>query len=278
MSKDVYFFDTINAIKTYDSYIGSINSNFYHPYNCYFPLKNPIKNVKRITLKSVEMPLNLFTIRTENGVYKIGLTFSYSTYTNIYINFTVGVGSYTTASLLTNINSALSTALGSTYGSLSIVFTTLTVYSGVVCQITNNCTSLTIDSNTLTNNILGYTNRFNSTGSQALISNSPINVNAIDTCLYLQFPNLPNTNNNNNFCNFKLQLYNVYNGILNFNDSAEHQSLIFNNTPFILDKINVLVTDRLGQPLTGYYNWTFSLIIEYDEIPESKNYFLNFNN
>ena len=277
MSKDVYFFDTINAIKNYDSFIGSINNNFYHSYNCYFPLKNPIKNVKRITLKTVEMPLNLYTIRMENGVYKMGLTFSYSTYNNVYISFFVSVGNYTTATLLANINSQLSSTLGSTYGSLSIVFNTLNVYSGVCCQITNNCTSLTIDNNILTNNILGYTNRFNSISTQPLISNSPINVNAIDTCIYIQFPNLPNTNNNNNFYNFKLQLYNVYNGTLSFN--AEHQSLFFNNTPFILDKINILVTDRLGQPLTGYYNWTFSLIIEYDE-PTNNNkvHFLNFNN
>jgi hypothetical protein len=62
MPKDLYFFDTINAVKVYDSNIGALNGNFYHSYNVYFPLKTPLPNVRRITLKSVEMPLNLYTL------------------------------------------------------------------------------------------------------------------------------------------------------------------------------------------------------------------------
>ena len=58
MPKELYFFDTINAIKIYDNYTGSYNNNYYHTYNVYFPLKTPLQNVKRITLKSVEIPLN----------------------------------------------------------------------------------------------------------------------------------------------------------------------------------------------------------------------------
>jgi hypothetical protein len=39
MPKELYFFDTINAVKVYDSNIGALNGNFYHSYNIYFPLK-----------------------------------------------------------------------------------------------------------------------------------------------------------------------------------------------------------------------------------------------
>ena len=33
-------------------------------------------------------------------------------------------------------------------------------------------------------------------------------------------------------------------------------------TPYILNKFDIIVVDRLGEILTGYYNWTFSLIID----------------
>ena len=278
MPKELYFFDTINSIKIYDNNTGSYNSNYYHTYNLYFPLKQPLQNVKRITLKSVEMPLNLYTLRPENGSCKLGLTFTYSTWTNIYLQFDVNDGIYTTASsLITKINTAITgLANFASYTGLNITFGTITVFGTTVCSITNNCTSLTIDETPLTKYILGYTNRFKSTSSQALTANSPINLTNIDTCIYLQFPNLPNTNNTNLFAGFKLPTNNVANNTtLFYNDSEEHQSITFNNTSFILDKINIVVADRLNIPLTGYFNWTMSLIIEHDDNTQQS---LNYNN
>ena len=108
------------------------------------------------------------------------------------------------------------------------------IFGTTVCTIDNNYTSITIDETPLTKHILGYTNRFNATSSLTLTANSPINLNAIDTCLYLQFPNLPNMNNSNGFTGFKLPINNVGNNkILLINDSVEHQSIIFNNSTFI---------------------------------------------
>ena len=177
------------------------------------------------------------------------------------------------------LNNQLSSSL-TPYSGLSIVFSTLSTYIGTLCEITHNTTSLTLDNTPLTNYILGYNNNFTVNNGALLISTSPINLYGIDTCLYITFPNLPNTNNNNNFTGFKLQLSNIYNSILTINDYDEHQTLYFNNTPFILDKINVLVVDRLGFPTIGYNNWTMSLIIEFDDQIEQHNdiKFLNFNN
>jgi hypothetical protein len=279
MPKAIYFFDTVNATKNYDSLLGGTNGIYYHPYNVYFPLKTPLPNVRRITLKSVEMPLTLYTIRIENGTNKIGLTFTYSTFTNIYKSFTVSPGIYTVATLISTINSTLTSTLGPTYTGLSITFTQfVSTYNTTICSINHNCTTLTIDDTPLSNYILGYTNRFTSQSSFPLGGHSPININSVDTCIYLQIPNIPNTNNSNSFTGFKLPTNNTANNsTLFYNDSEEHQSIVFNSTPFILDKINVYITDRLGFPLTGYFHWTFSLIIEYDDTTEQRQ-FLDFNN
>jgi hypothetical protein len=292
MPKDFYYFDTINATKNYDSVLGGSNGIYNHPYNIYFPLKAPIRNLKRITLKSVEMPLNLYTTRIENNTNTIGLTFSYTslsgiTLSNKYINFLVPPAIYTQTSLLSTMNLTLSSYIN-TYnindlkvvsyvtssgvinyapGSLSMSFGTFqTTYNTTICQITHNCSSLAIDNTPLTNYILGYTNRFTTSSSIALTSNSPINVSGFDTCIYLTFPNIPNTNNNNNVTGFKLPTNNTANNsTLFYNDSFEHQSIEFNKTNYVLDKINVVICDRLGNPLMGYFNWTFSLIIETDD-------------
>ena len=289
MPKDFYYFDTINATKNYDSYYSGLNSN--HPYNIFFPLKAPIRNLKRITLKSVEMPLNLYSARIENGTTSMGLTFSYTSpsgviLSNKYINYLIQGGVYTPSSLVSVLNTSLSSFVN-TYnnndlkvvsyvtasgvinyvpGSLSInIGTAQSIFNTTICSITHNCTLITLDNTPLTNYILGYTNRFTTSSSIALTSNSPINVSGFDTCIYLTFPNIPNTNNNNNFIGFKLPTNNANNSTLFYNDSFEHQSIEFNKTNFVLDKINVVITDRLGNPLMGYFNWTFSLIIESDE-------------
>jgi hypothetical protein len=279
MSKqEIYFLDTINATRNYDSIIAAVDANSYHSFNVSFPFKYPLKNLKSIALKSVEMPLNLYTLRPENGSCKLGLTFTYSTYTDIYLQFDVNDGIYTTiSSLITKINTAITAQANfASYTGLNITFGTLSVFGTNVCSITNNCTSLTIDETPFSKYILGYTNRFKSTSSQALTSNSPINLTNIDTCIYLQLPNLPNTNNTNLFAGFKLPTNNVANNTtLFYNDSEEHQSITFNNTSFILDKINIVVSDRLNIPLTGYFNWTMSLIIEHDDNTQQ---FLNYNN
>ena len=116
MPKDFYYFDSINATKNYDSVLSVSNGIYNHPYNIYFPLKAPIRNLKRITLKSVEMPLNLYTTRIENNTTNIGLTFSYTSLSSIilsnkYINLLVSPAIYTQTSLLSTINTIINIKL-----------------------------------------------------------------------------------------------------------------------------------------------------------------------
>ena len=162
------------------------------------------------------------------------------------------------------------------YPGLSITFGTFSIWNTTMCSISNNCTSLKIENTPLSNYILGYTNRYQSTDSVALDANSPINLTILDSSIYIQLPNIPNTNNFNSFTGFKLPIKDTpNNSTLFYSDSEEHQSITFNSTSFILDKINVVVVDRLNTQLTGYFNWTMSLIIEHDDNTQQ---FLNFNN
>ena len=114
----------------------------------------------------------------------------------------------------------------------------------------------------------------------ALYAVSPINLYAGDPCLYMNITNLPMMNNNiPSYYTFKIPLdgKSISNNILYYNDPFENQTIYFNDSNFVLDKINVNICDRYGYQLLGYYNWSFTLIIDYNEDNKTVE-FLNLNN
>jgi hypothetical protein len=274
--KDTYYFDTINAIRIYDNYIGDINTSPNHSYNVYFPLKLTIKNIKSISLKSVNMPLYLYNIRIESKLHKLGFTYTKDTFVNVHINCNISASAYASeASLISAINTSINTALSGTPG-VTITLTTTTIYGRIFANINNNCSAIAIDRTSLSEYILGFTNQWSETISN-FTAQSPINLNAYDTHLFMTFPNIPNNSFNNTFTGFMLPLNNtITNNTLNINESQELQTININRG-IDLDKLNVVITDRLLNPLTGYFNYSFSLIVEYYE-EEDKQQFLNFNN
>ena len=85
-------------------------------------------------------------------------------------------------------------------------------------------------------------------------------------------------NNNIDGYTFKVPLNNIVNGTVYFNDTLDHQTVYFNKSNFVLNKFDIVVVDRLGAKLTGYYNWTFSLIIDCAKNNNNEQQFLNINN
>ena len=279
MPKEIHYYDTTNAIRNYDK---DRIDNPYHSFNVTIPLKFPLINLKSISLKNVELPVKLPPIRQSNSTLNFKIKFSYSTFTNISITISLSSLFYSIATLIQEINTKI-TAVTTSYSGLSIVFSAFAGNAesiGSICKITHNCSALEIEDTPLTNYILGYTTIFTA-GALAGVFNaeSPINLNAIDTCVYIKLTNLPVMNNNSpNGYTFKIPLNNVINGTVYFSDASEHQTIYFNNTNFVLNKLDVVVVDRLGFNLSGFNHWTFSLIIDYAEINNNTPQFLNINN
>ena len=82
MPKETHFYDTINATRNYDTRGGQTGYVRYHSYNVTFPLRSPLINLKSITLKSVEMPMNvnLTTLRGSNLSSNFKITFTYNAF------------------------------------------------------------------------------------------------------------------------------------------------------------------------------------------------------
>ena len=277
MPKETHFFDTINAIKNYDIATNNYNT-YYHTFNVSFPFKFPIINLKSITLKSVEMPIVLTTLRNANNTCAFYIRYTFGGSNSGLTVVLTDRKYYTINSLLSLINTRISMAISGIVG-LSIVFLSAEAASGFLCVIDHNCTSIELEDTPLTRNILGFTIFTDSNYGIDFYAQSPINLFAIDTCIYIKILNLPVMNNNSiNGYTFKIPLNNVINGTVYFSDASEHQTIYFNNTNFVLNKLDVVVVDRLGFNLSGFNYWTFSLIIDYAEINNNTPQFLNINN
>ena len=267
MPKQLYLLDTVNATRNYDKIMEEYLEHPYHSYNVLFPFKFPLRNLRTITLKSVEMPILQHTLKVLNDSHRIAFRFTSGSYVNTYVEVTVTSKQYSSASeLLTLINSQLAGSL-SVYGVSISLSEEPASYFSPLCKITHTCTSITLISTILSFHILGYTNKFTAGSGFSLLSNSPINLNVIDTCLYMRITNLPIMNNNTKPFTFKIPIngFNVSNGILFHNENYDNQTIYFNDSNFILDKLNIVVCDRFGVDIIGYYNWSSSLLIENDD-------------
>ena len=280
MSKALYFIESASGTKNYDQTVGGFDSNyFYHTYNFFYQFKSPLQNIYKITLKSVELPLGASTpnnIRYNNGTQVLSFTYTISTYTNISKTVNVVPGSYSTIALLTT---AINTAItgGAFTGSPTITFgSAINSTTGLThCTITHNCTSLTINSTNITIQLLGL-GTSNITSSTTINGTYPMLLYPSETLYYMQITNLPVMNNNIFPYTFKIPLNNIVNNTAYYSDTEDIQAIYFNKNPFVLDKLNVVIVDALGKNLTGYFHWTMTLKIEYDNFTQQE--FLNFNN
>ena len=248
-NKQLYFFDSQYATKNNDVFNGNNDPNFfYHTFNITYPFKFPIRNLRKMTLKSVEIPLNIPNIRINNGTHFFPILFSIGAYSNISKQIFISPGTYTNTTILTAINTAISSALTTpiNYGANITLSSVTDAKSGLsVCSIAHNCTSLQIQGSPLQQYILGF-NTFNPS-STSINGSGPINTN-FDIFLYMQIANIPimNNNNINPAYTFKIPLNNVTNNTAYYYDTKEHQSLYFNESTFVLFNLNVVLLDKYG--------------------------------
>ena len=195
MPKETHFFDTINAIKNYDTSTNNYNT-YYHTFNVTFPFKFPIINLKSITLKSVEMPIVLNTLRNANNSCAFNIRFTYGGSNSGFTVVLTARKYYTINSLLSLINTRISEVIGGTPG-LTINFSAMEAADGTICFINHICTTIELEDTPLTRHILGFTIFTDTLDGIFFTGQSPINLWAIDTCIYIKILNLPVMNNNN---------------------------------------------------------------------------------
>ena len=108
--KTLLHLDSIDGTHNYDTVL-----NLYHWYNTNLKLNKPITNIKLISLKSIELPIQFKNIRDSNGSNSFIFTFTYSDYSNITVNLKIPETNYTTiTSLINALNNSIKSVITET--------------------------------------------------------------------------------------------------------------------------------------------------------------------
>ena len=265
MLKQLLHLDSIDGINNYDPILKS-----YHCYNTNILINNPLKNIKEISLKSLEMPLFFNNIRTANN----SNVFTFKIYINtniISITCTIPEDNYTSInSLLDSLNNSIALEL-EIYDGVSVVFTLTNNY---YITITHNCSSLTLEKNILTNNILGF--KSDTYNTQTITTTNFYCLN-VDNYINLYITNLnsgSDTNANGRLLTFKIILPQVNGNILFIGESNTFiQTISITDPYFVLNSLNIIILDRFGFPINGgNANFSFTLGINYEKQIERLKY------
>ena len=261
MIKTILHFDSIDGIQNYDTILKK-----YHCYNTTIKINNPLKNIKEISLKSIEMPLFFNNIRSANNSNLFSFNFSSGIYNNVSIGCTIPESNYITiASLVTAINNSISTVLSSY--NLSLVL----YYNDYNISIQHSFSSITLNKCILINNILGFdTGTYTST-----ITTTNLYCLNIDHYITMYVTNLSGadtTNVNGRLLSFKIILPQTNSNILFLGESNTfNQTISITDPKFVLSSMNIMILDRFGFPINGgNAHYSFTLGINFDNNKELK--------
>jgi hypothetical protein len=235
---DILHFDTIDSM-----YIKNC-------YNTIFRLFNPLRNIKNIYLKSLEMPVVFDNIRSDNTSNIITLKVN-----NAVVNVNLDTKNYN------NINTLLSDI------NTKLVATniTLTILNGIVSINIPIISNITIENSVLINTVLGFPKNtpYTSTNKVTAVSHYTLNY---DNYLSL-YVDIPSSNNasSNKLISFKIPLNALENMVFYLGDNSTFsQSIKISDPNYVLSQFRITVYDRFGYTISQCLDYTFTLGIEYD--------------
>jgi len=243
MSIQTLNFDTINSLYT--------NSD---PFDTTFTMSNPLRNIKKIRLSSLEIPLGFYNIRSTNSTNTFTITIN-----SVVSTITLSPAYYSSIStLLTAINTA--------FTALSLTNTPTFSYNGLYVIITlTTSTTYSITSSNLSKYVLGFSSTTSGTG-KTLTATNPFNL-SYDTYFIMYFPNLPVNNNSatQQILHFKLPISGINGAVYYYYENfGLTQELQITDSNYIINNVRVVFYDRFGCTVSNYLDYSMSLTFEYE--------------
>ena len=252
----------------YSNYLTDPVNTSGNTYNCYkaqYTTNQSFRNVKMVHLKSVELPVGFFNIRT-GSTDTLRFTLNGTSYTVVLAerNFT------TISSLVTALNAACVGKISNVTITFSITTSVsnpnrlLITFTGTVSTSTFSI----IDTN-LSMYVLGFRNISDTLASSIYTaSSSNYNLN-FDNYINMYIPSL----NGMNACTsglittFKIPLNASNNQIYYyFDNNSFNQNVRIDDAHIIFNNITVILLDRFGNNINpNGLDWSFSLLVDYLE-------------
>lgn len=229
-----------------------------NPFDLTFFLSQTHKRLRRITLKSVEMPVGFYNIRAPYNTLVIdGQT------------YTIQEGNYTIDSLIGSINGTIGIAIGQFNVNKMlnrITYVPTSINSSIAAIATINVTvPLPNDPNINIPSLayfLGFTD--GQTGTEIIATNSYL-IN-FDNYVTFWIPTLGRSSLENNKITFKVPITVPSGGVQFLQElTSFKQSVEVTDRSLLFDRIDMQVLDRFGQPMDNNgIDWSFTLEIEAD--------------
>jgi hypothetical protein len=243
MNIDILHFDTL---------LGTYNNNSV--YDCNFTLSNPLRNVQRLYLKSIEMPISFNNIRSANGTNTFQITIQSNTYTITMNEF--NCTSITT--LLTVLNAQLNIVLPN----VSFNYINKYVYLQLIGYPNNTVVSFSLSR--LLSVVLGFTQLSYVITNEVKADNNYLIAYDNYICLYLQDIPVKSTGYSNQLISYKIPL-NAVNGMVYYLQELNSfsQCVEITDKHYVLNRLRVVVFDRFGFNISNGLDYSFSLAVNY---------------
>lgn len=251
-------FDSSSSINNLNP--SSTSSSTLDSYNSTFKTHQIYRNVTKIHLKSVEIPVAFFNIRT-------GSTDTLKFIVNgTQYNLTLVEKNYTTiASLLTYLNILMTGLLSGSGSTISINLLSSNVNKLQFTFSGTTPSSFSIIDTNLSKYILGFRQSRDSLSTNIYNAYSVWNLN-IDNYINLYIPAfLANANQSSQFSSFKIPL-NTFNGQVYyyFENNSFPQYIEIKDSNFTLASFNAIIMDKFGNNINSMgLDYSFTLLLEY---------------
>ena len=204
------------------------------------------RKVRRVALKSVEMPLGFYNIRAPYNILTINVAGTLNSYT-------FSPGNYSTTTFLNTLNNTITPAVGSFYLN---TLTNKIQYTSVV-----GSANIVGDPGTL-----GYFMGFQTSQQGVIIVAAKSYTIDFDNYVCIYIENLRNSCMEPFACTFKIPITVQKGGVENwFADNRFKQSVEIFDPDYKIDRLNIQVKDRFGNPLSNNgLDWSFTIELESD--------------
>ena len=259
---------TYNTSNQFNSY--NFNTNYLstspNAFNSTFQLASPLRNIRKISLKSIEIPIGFNNVRATSRSNIVGVASGYNTVSKTYSNiYSVSLPDKTYSSieiLIADINNAFAAL----YPSVNIVFSVVNGYVNVTSTSTSIFTNYLYMVPTNLTYMLGYRANYDVYSLRRTEAPAVYLLN-IDNYINMTITNLSatgiNSNANGVSSHFKI-ITNTINGVVYYvaeNNSFEQSITI--NPSYPITNISVILTDRFGYSLNSSgLDYSFTLEFE----------------
>jgi hypothetical protein len=224
-----------------------VKKNSGNPFDCVVMFTKPYRRFREVSLKNAQIPIGFYNVRSPLNTVTINST-----------TYTVPVGNYTLATLITALNTAVGAGVGVFAQTTAPVDTRLkfTPVSGATFSVSSSVMTF--------GSLLGFTDGQVTTGTTVLTATNSF-LFPFDTYVNIYMKDIGPSSPEASQSTFKIPM-NVSTGTIFWKENSENSQIIkVTDCSNRVDRLAIQVLDQFGNILNNNgVDWSFTLEIDCD--------------